>query len=302
MYNHEWKQQYIMMKESSIITAKGRLRKLFDTSEIIEKRLDRDLCQFNKREIMTVLKEFNTYSINSLNTLLSSFKDYTDYCLASGMCPGGRNHCYEITITDLERCVSKRFQQSKIITRSKAEELCAMFPNPRDGFTILSLFEFGGGKSCEDLFSIKRNDIDEEHNILHLNRGDVSVTNLWIQYARAADGTQIYHRNGNIDDLQVTDTIYKPLASQRLPSRYYHEFAVNFKRMMESVGVDDVALTSKSLTESGIVDFAKRNAINKGISIENYVRSTEFISAVEKQYNKHIASRPAFLSTYRDYL
>ena len=81
----------------------------------MEEKYKRDICLFNKQQILETLAEFGSASKSSLASKLSIINKYIDYAIERGYVSTFINNATTITYEDLNSCVNKLALQDKVI-------------------------------------------------------------------------------------------------------------------------------------------------------------------------------------------
>ena len=154
MYNEEQKNRYINMRENEVVVNKFTLRSYFERSEVLEKKLDKDVCNFSVYDIYELHKILNMSSLSSLSMLNSNYSMYTQWCLQEGLVSDSQNHFLEITRENLSKCINKSLIQKKLVSREQILDWTShSLLNQMDQFILLSLFDFFKSKNFCDIYN-----------------------------------------------------------------------------------------------------------------------------------------------------
>lgn len=159
MYNAEIKQKYL----DESIDRNANLNVLgvraFNQIEEYEQELDKDCCNFTIKEIIIYYQRRCSTSLDSLNTLNSIFKGYTNWCLQRNMLDDNQNHYLEVNADILNNCLNYGMVNDKIISRKDLLFVIKDFVNASDKALLLAIFEGICGNNMSELVNLKCEDI-----------------------------------------------------------------------------------------------------------------------------------------------
>ena len=159
MYNTEIKQKYL----DESIDRNANLNVLgvraFNQIEEYERELDKDCCNFTIKEIIIYYQRRCSTSLDSLNTLNSIFKGYTNWCLQRNMLDDNQNHYLEVNADILNNCLNYGMVNDKIISRKDLLFIIKDFVNASDKALLLAIFEGICGNNMSELVNLKCEDI-----------------------------------------------------------------------------------------------------------------------------------------------
>lgn len=285
MYNEEQKNRYINMRENEVVVNKFTLRSYFERSEVLEKKLDKDVCNFSVYDIYELYKILNMSSLSSLSMLNSNYSMYTQWCLQEGLVSDSQNHFLEITRENLSKCINKSLIQKKLVSREQILDWTShSLLNPRDQFIILSLFEFGKSKNFCDIYNAKIEDIDGNYMKLYSGR-IVRISDELKNFAYNATEAKLYYtlNERNPSKLVNNGTIIKEYHNARSDSEYYRGRRIynSIVRSFDMLGVKDY-MTANDIVESGQINMIMQESKKLGMTFKDYCMSTHVKDVIEQ--------------------
>lgn len=305
IYNAEQKRRY-MSSESMFKIKVEYTFKTFVKCKYYEEEFGKDICNFSKKEIEEMYKRWNIasfYSITSTNYYLSW---YTRWCINQGLVDDSQNHFLEFDSKRLNELLNKVVLDMMIMSREDVEQCAASFENPRDGFIILAIFEFGKKNYYEDVVYACMKDIDFNNKTMKLKSGRiVSISDKLIEYAEDANAAQFYYvrcSNGAEKAYALFDdgTIIKNTSQAKndtdeLKGRRIY---TTLSKMLKRTNYDYV--TAHTIVNSGKIDMVKRRSSIIGISTKEYV--SKHMNEIENQYGENRIVKKTFWEKFGGYL
>ena len=170
MYNEELKKGFCKDYLRSRIIQKTSLYGLFRTIEPHEEKLQKDVSEFTKDEIIemyTDMKSRSVYTLMNNNVILKAYyawkKHYHGVCTDSA--------CANMTIDDLKPCVDKN--ASKLLSREEITEIEDQLLNTTDAAILECLFQGVAGTSMRDITSLDDSMLDLKNKRLVFPDGRV---------------------------------------------------------------------------------------------------------------------------------
>lgn len=263
LYNSEIKKEYF---DTQFTSQNTKLTAYFDFSTItkIEKDSNKDAYSFNDLEIATVLKSMESSSILSIRRLLSTLNDYVQWAIDNGKrskYETGINNVQEFIISEknLNKYVSNKQVDGKILDEEEFEDLLNILVNPIDSALILCLYNFVGGTEFHEIRSLTYESIDEKNSMLHLvdktgKKRKQKVEERLIEELLLLNRTNTYTSNNGIPDNfgRVRETpfidskyLFRPIESDNAgdmisPSTLY----TRLRQMKQHTGYNYISPTS----------------------------------------------------------
>lgn len=286
MFNPKRKDRYIKWKTSHTITPDGGLQRLFKKTDLYEKRLGKDVCNFVENEILNFYKVLGTRSVGSIINMNSQLAQYTDWCMHQGLVADGQNHFRILKKVDFESCVNvAAIKKIATITREDLLKEIKALPNAREQFLILYFFEVGTRDIAEELESLT---IDQfEGNTVHLIYRDVEVSDQLVELARqAAEEHEIYpfKTGGRTSHYSVTESklvvkMRESSAYGNNPSRRYYTL---YTKAMNYIGLP--MYKSKEIENMGKLHMLKGLAEEHGLSLHEAIQNPRIFNKIHNQY------------------
>lgn len=293
MYNKEIKERYLNTIENKNVALNG-----FQRSQLIENMLNKDLCNFSEKEIDEMLLMIDTPSVHLLNSIMSSYRTYTDWAITNNLVDDGINHYRNVSVEDLWKYVNKFWMEEKVLSHQSFEKIMESLESPDLKFIFGCLWHGICGPSQIEIGLIESKDFDWENTAIHVHRLD-------------EDGNRIYNRTVEVDkklleigkeasEMEYEEAIgpkgnivkYPLLGKTVIKSRtredskfsahnIYHRIyrkIDNIKRMF-----DTPLITPKSIKMSGMIHKLKE----LGCDIENLEKADGFMKIIDNYGEKY---------------
>lgn len=288
MYNEKRKKQYIQIALEADKMSEQILPRWFSLCEPYETKLNRDLCEWNSKEIIDFYQSLVLKSLETLRMIHSAYTRYTSWCLANSMIPDSQNHFTEIDREVLNtKCINKAYLRNGIVTREELLKMLKddkMVKNPFEKFIILGIFEGMGGKQLTDFQNISIDIFKSDK--MQLKKRVLSYSKELKKLAEESSEEYTLYMYTNSREINasfdVTDTriIKSRVNSKELSgSGWNHKINIILKKICDYNNTP--AFTAAMLSESGRLEM-----------IRNYMKKDN-ISAIEaiKKYDDEITER-----------
>ena len=285
MYNSLQKQDFIDNRDKK--SAYRYVENLFDKTEEYEKILNKDVCNFTRKEIEDMLIGFCSDSVLTLKTYLSLLSSYTNYCCAHQLSRDNINHYEEIDTAKFPSYVNQFAYSRHVILRERVLDWVEELYVPSDKFLVLALYEGIKGNDYEELFSLTLDDINKDTHQIKLCTGKVIVaskklveiaflsgTTYEVAYAKRdiiyMDVPNIIKPRNNVsnnDDAHARLRITKQLARIKkelntpevsFTNLYKSGFMWQLRELCANKGYDPIEVLSGHITDSDIQVLMKR--------------------------------------------
>ena len=284
-FNQERKDKYL----NDIPTnQKSALKRIFLASYEQETKLKKDLCDFDREELLKLYSYINATSVN-LHCLIKKYMDDVD--------PANKQKHAEITegISRgflLQYC-NKVARKYRILSRQEVLDLMTdpVFMNAMDQFVILALFEgIRGVEGCE-LLNLKRQDVKMENGICIVNlctgrTVEISERLYNIIMNAIEEDSYMVIRNGFpvVYKLENTDNVIRrSITPQMAGELKYKSIQVRIRKLLASIDLDK-QISIKSIFDSGLVNYVKQ------LAKENNMAASELLNNMElweKAYTRY---------------
>ncbi|WP_039240925.1 site-specific integrase [Clostridium botulinum] len=170
MYNEDVKNRFIDYYYDNEQTKLNIKRTFYLTNFYMEKDLDKDIYNFNKYEIESLLKSFKATSEGSLAVRLTHIKKYIDFCISMGIRSNAINFCD--TIANLKDYVVRNLDKYKYITREQLYNICDIMESSQIAVIFILFFEGIVGKEKCEMRNLKVEDVDFDNNSITIRAYD----------------------------------------------------------------------------------------------------------------------------------
>ena len=289
MYNEDQKNGYMQWKkDTNVIQPKTLLSSIFHKVEAIETQLNKDACNFTKKEILDFYSIANYWSMNTLANVNCVLSDYTNWCIRNGLSIDNQNHYKEIHRKEYTNYVNKAIHDVNKIDREQLLEAIKNLSNPTDQFIILGIFEGLGSTGYRDFIDIHGSDV--EGNILHCpyTHRDFKMSSELTHLALDAATEKMYYPiNGGTPKkaFEQDDSIIKssPNVSNSDLSKFRRKI---YKRIILNLETMNMPfLKTPLLINSGKVSFIKNKCAELHITPDDFIQDDNLVHELEVQYN-----------------
>jgi hypothetical protein len=201
MYNEFQKRRYL--ESEGFIHEDGLkevAQRIFETVSITEIQKGKDLSEFNKLQVIDLLKAINSRSKKYLRLVTSICFEYTNWQKIQGAIDNGNINYYDYSIAKniidelvpLNMIADKYFNEDYII-----DIVTNKIKDPLNKFLTYAPYKGVCGMNCNDLKQLKYKDIDEETKTVKLTSGKIlKVDDIFIKLAKDADEATEYMPEG----------------------------------------------------------------------------------------------------------
>ena len=297
MYNEHIKMSYIEEKTNSSTVNKYQLPAMFERCEMFEEQLGKDVSNFTLREAENMFRTLRFKTYDSIRLEAQYLSDYTEWCIAHGYVPDGQNHfaISEFTKEMLMSCVSRVYQQNRIVDRKTILEWCDLSLNVSDKALMLGLFEGIKGKNYCEFVHMKRGDVDLAERVVRVVGRDEPVhiseelarfllhsaeVDEYIPYTGFGKGIEYEESDLVFKNFKNTDDSISELMKGRRIQR-------KLNKVLSHIGVDEF-ITANAIYTSGIIWMAKKEGERLGISAGDVMRTKEHRERINRQFNCNV--------------
>lgn len=303
MYNEQFKQSFIDFRCESNMTIKEKLELIFEWTAPMERRLNKDLCNFSMQQILELYKSKLTDSQSVLLNIHSQLSIYAKYCYSKNMIDDGQNHFLEIDRKALVSCLHSGLVDISIITRKDLLSLISDRDNVYEKFIVLGIFEGIMGTNYIEFIQAKHSDIDPETNTIKLYGGrELSISPELVSFGLEAGDTYVYwNKNGSqrkfINDNEGWIIKGKPnIHGDRPKPRVVQLTLVQ----LEDESNNPIFRTS-ALRASGIIDMVE--SLMQADNISGYKEcATKYKKDIIARYGASLFRRMFWDNEYRKYI
>lgn len=171
LYNKDVKLAYINSYNAEETTKNTLFYELAKAKDI-EQHYNKDLCAFNNIEIEDLLMTLGYASTVSLMRAISSYKQYTDWCIAQGqrgVYEDGQNRYAAFQrLENAEKYVSNRKVANRYLSKSEYKDIVSALVNPIDQLLVECAYNFITGSGLSEIANLRIQDVDKENNTVKL--------------------------------------------------------------------------------------------------------------------------------------
>lgn len=197
MFNEEFKMQYIK-DDSSNKNFANFMPSLFETIAKYEEEYQKDLCCFNIEEIGCYFTGLSTSSVARCLNIRSQFIKYSVYCEERNMIDDHQIHWEEADKQFIINCINYGKQMEELVSRDEVLKTINGFPNPRDKFLPLAIFEGICGNRYRDFLNLTMRNFSEKNGkyTVRLENKTVEISKQLYYYAEEAAETFSLYSDG----------------------------------------------------------------------------------------------------------
>lgn len=183
-FNKEVKEWYLSEVKSTFKQATMKsIESLFRKTAPYEFELNKDICNFTTENIYTMMKRFNSASVNSLDKYTKLLGLYVQWCNQHNMVIDAQNHFLEIKEEQLALCTNIIKKQRKVLTRQQILELATRL-QAMDAMVLLAFFEGFEGYQFSEIRNLRYRDFNDDGYIYYLETKRKKYSAELKEYAR----------------------------------------------------------------------------------------------------------------------
>lgn len=268
MFDKEQKEAFIKEYLKSKVVAKTSLYAVFRKTEPFEEKLNKDVSQFTRKEILDMFAQFRAKSVNSLLNYAIILKHYSRLMR-------GENEYESITKADVVDLIDK--SGNILLSREELDDIEAQLLNWSDKAIVELLWEGISGKNMIDIYSISEECI--QGDMLCVNGKEFYMTNrLKELLPKAFAETEImsYGNTMRIVEVEGKGRLYKERANTRgvdsddQKFRYFYRRIQIFREYLDIPG-----LTMKNLSASGMFYYIQLGIKETGLALREFLKTSK---------------------------
>ena len=283
LYNQKQKEDFIEYYQED--STNPYVRNIFKATRADEEFKQKDICEFTEKEIIAVLKGFNTTSINTLRVKTSILRSYAVWCEANGYILNNMNCFNNLYGKDIEDCVNKHAKQSKLISYELLLEYCHELLNPIDKFILCAVFEGIRGKKQDliEITSLRLKDLHKDYFDL-IGRKIKVPSYLYELAIQAVESNTYVTTRGQEKKLFECDYVFKPKFNYKIIDNFEEDNIVRIRKRMSNLKstLNAPEMTTASLYYSGMIYYMGQIASEKNIEILDVINEPEYEEIKEK--------------------
>lgn len=297
MYNEKQKTEYIKLRQSKMGSTDITkvLNNYFSKVEPMEEELGKDLCEFNKNELLKYYKSLHSKSLETLMGIHSQFRIYT------AITTGNDDEFTSITYKQLKNCVA---WNNEFVTRDELLKALNSLDNVGDKFIVLALFEGICGNMMQYLSVFSAENLHKKKSCFIFNINgetkEFEVSKKLYMFAEEAINEYNYYSDSrslmyNIKDKRALKSMNNSSGSNNESVRY-HNLTNRLLKIQKQLGLK--VISRKGLTESGRLNLITNLMIEQNISDpREAILNKENKKKIEERYGE-FTSIKRFLLKY----
>jgi hypothetical protein len=199
MFNEKQKIRYINqsnLPENSIVV----LKKIFNGVAKIEAQNDLDLSNFNRPQVVDLLKSYNSRARSYLKLVCKYFSDYYSWCLSEKLVDiTNVTNWYHTSLSNsiIDEVIPLELIRDKFYTEDDVLGYLENIPDPVNKFVVYGLFRGIRGENYCDLSHLRMENLHEKRKAVELEDGRMHpVDDLFMELMKNADKATIYAPDG----------------------------------------------------------------------------------------------------------
>ena len=288
-YNQEQKMQYL---EDNAQNQRAALKRIFLASRLQEEQLGKDLCNFNREELLKLYSYINASSVSvlyNLHRLVVRYMDDVDPINKQKHYDETEGFSQEFLLRYCNRVALKK----RILTRKQILEIISLpaFVNDMDRFIVLCIFEGIYGTGYCEILNLQAKDLKRNGNVYTADLCTGRTVEI-------SDHLYFLGLNVAEDDKYMVKLLgrYTPVGLEktnkivRFWDRKGYEgdsknrtVQTRLSRIFKNCGMEK-QLSVKSIYNSGMIDYAQKVADKNNITLRECI---EDINMFEKVYLRY---------------
>jgi len=282
MFRDEQKMRYLeseafRYEDGSKLVAK----RIFDTVSETERQKCKDLSEFNKLQVIDLLKSVNSKSKYYLRLVSKVCFEYTNWQKVQGAIDKSSVNYYDYSITKdiIDELVPLSMVEDKYFTKEYVLDIVNnKIKDAVNKFLVYAPFCGVCNLECEDLRYLKYSDIDEDEKTVHLKSGiTVRVDDLFIKLAREANSVTEYMPEGKSELGKVrNDKLYLYANSEYIVRSTggedknnqavgYQFVSLRYRFIQQQV--ENKFVIPKNLYKNGLINYIKERFEEQGVTL-----------------------------------
>jgi hypothetical protein len=200
LYNEEQKNRY--MKQSNMVeSSKDVFEMILKTATKVEVQENMDLSNFNRPQVVNLLKTYNAKSRQYLRLVCNHFSNYYSWCCSEGLVDiTNFTNWYDVKLAKpiISEVLSNEMLTDKFFNDEYILDCVNNKVKDKQNKLLLYAPYLGiDGNDHEDLRYLKIDDLNEENKTINLISGRIAnVDDLFIELIKDANKATRYDKNG----------------------------------------------------------------------------------------------------------
>jgi len=279
-YNNEQKEKYFensRFAESTLEVAK----RFFDSSRPVENQEGTDLSNFNRPQVISLLKKFNSRSKGYYKMICIVFSDYYNWCLNEGYVDKSNvTNWYEnnLSMSIINEIVPIEFMRDKCFSQEDMEVYKENILDPVNKSLAYSIYRGISGVNHEDLKHLQLKDLNEESKTIQLYSGRIQkVDDIFIQLLKKADKMTKYMPDGKDVDNKLGTNDYDEsiyvfkICNTKSTDLPMSNAVINTRFKIIRKQADNNYLNGANLYFNGMINYIKEHYSPQGVDLDKVI-------------------------------
>jgi integrase len=303
-YNKERKEKYLKACNYDNLQF---IELLFKLSSPVEYQKNKDLCEYNRKEIIELLTAFNFKSRTTLVTACVYLSNYYAWCDNEGLIDISTYNQYESKRSNsiIEEVLPKELLNERYFTK---EELLGYMSNVYDISNKFIMYAIFCGLDKDELINLKKTDLNEKEKTIALYTGEIiPVDDLFIELMKKTIDSQYYNPDGELtskryDLYEYANSPYVLRKTKRYDDLPWTYIILNKRFVMIKKQTGNRFLSVPVIYNNGMINYIKENldvSLRVAFSEKTNGRVYKYTGEVEELIGK-FRSKRTFRALKRD--
>lgn len=278
-YNDAQKTQYLEDENNRFAPSTLEVAKMiFSGSADVESQEDTDLSNFNRQQVVNLLKKYNSTTKGYLKLICIIFSDYYNWCMKNDYIDSSNfTNWYDSKLSKpiIDEIVPVELVKDKYFTKEDVYEYLEKVPDVVNKFLIYALFRGIDGIQHDDLKHLSVIDLHEKRNAIQLKSGRIQyVDELFVKLMKNADAATVYLPEGkevynvrkryNYDEsIYVFRFCNKATVNQPISNQ-----AITVRMSLIKKQTGNKFISASTLYFNGLVNYIKEHYSPQGITLD----------------------------------
>jgi len=200
-YNEPQKLEYLSIEENRFAESTIEVAKIiFAGSAEVERQYDIDLSNFNRQQVVDLLKKYNSKSKGYYKVMCVIFSDYYNWCLNRGYVDESNfTDWYHSKISNkiIDEILPSSLLKDKFFLKEDVIKYLDDVLDPTNKLLLYAPSVGINGDNHEDLKYLRVDDLLEKRSAIQLHSGKIQIVDeLFIELLKEADKSTIYYPEG----------------------------------------------------------------------------------------------------------
>lgn len=273
MYGDDQKEAFIKEYLRSKVIIETSLYAIFKKVKPFEEKFSKDVSEFNREEILSMLKDFHSKSVNSILNYIVVLKHYSRWTTGTI----GQNAYETIGKPDVVDLVNT--DASSILTRNDIDEIEEQLLNWSDKAIIELLWEGIAGPSMTHIYNLSNENVDFENNIIVIGDTQYPLTeNLRYLLPKAFSENEImsYGETLRVVPVKGVGRIYKERSNSlgsKTNDACFRYFYRKIQIFRDYLGIS--RLTMKDLQSAGLWHYIQLGIKETNLPMREFLKTEQ---------------------------